>query len=277
MGIDKANVRLVIHHAMPGSLEAYYQEAGRAGRDGLASNVFLLHSFQDRFTHEYFVSGAFPGRAEVERVYQRLQRLANSEGEILLRENQLLAAIGGKTTERQVESTLRILSSSGVLAGGEFSRDTIHVRLLATPQRITRELGSNESLELGLLRALWRAGGERLYEGLHVNLTALPPGLAGSARAMPLLEKLQARQIIMAERTGGDLRLVDGQRSFEKLPIDWPAIQRRRNSELAKLEMMQSYAYTKSCRRAFVLRYFGDTSARQSCRACDNCRPRRLH
>ena len=69
MGIDKPNVRLVVHYAMPGTLEAYYQEAGRAGRDGEPANCFLLHSFQDRFTHEFFIKGSYPEREVVEDVY----------------------------------------------------------------------------------------------------------------------------------------------------------------------------------------------------------------
>jgi ATP-dependent DNA helicase RecQ len=68
MGIDKADVRTVVHTALPGSVEQFYQEIGRAGRDGLPSRTVLLHSFADRKMHDFFLERDYPAITELTRV-----------------------------------------------------------------------------------------------------------------------------------------------------------------------------------------------------------------
>jgi ATP-dependent DNA helicase RecQ len=271
MGIDKPNVRLVIHHSMPGTLEAYYQEAGRAGRDGLHSEVFLLHSFPDRFTHEFFIKGSYPERATVEQVYASLARAARNVDTLPDKLDAILPLIGGKLNPREVESALRILSHASAIVGSESSTSMVSVRLLATPDRIRREITGESNPELGLLRALWKVAGQDLHSGATVDLDALPPGLGRRSGATSLLDALQSRQFLVWNRLGGGMRLTSPGAPLSRFRIDWHSIDRRRNSELAKLEAVQRYAYAKTCRRSFVLRYFGDPAARGRCEGCDNC------
>jgi len=72
MGIDKANIRSVIHTALPGSIEAYYQEIGRAGRDGEPSRAILMHSYADRYTHDFFFERDYPDVRILDQIYARL-------------------------------------------------------------------------------------------------------------------------------------------------------------------------------------------------------------
>jgi ATP-dependent DNA helicase RecQ len=271
MGIDKPNVRLVIHYAMPGTLEAYYQEAGRAGRDGRHSDVFLLHAFPDRFTHEFFIKGSYPERATVEQVYEALVKLSDKQGFVGAPPEDLVRVVKTKVNTREIEGALRILERSGAVASSNGEQSRVHVRLLATPERIKRELSGDANAELGLLRALWRGVGSALRTGAVVDLDGLPPGLGGAVASIPLLESLQERQFLVWERIGSGLYLADKTAPLSKFRIEWAVIDRRRAADTSKLLAVQKYAYTKECRRGFVLRYFGDPAARARCDGCDNC------
>jgi len=110
MGIDKAEIRFVVHYQMPGSIEAYYQEIGRAGRDGLPSTCLLLFNYADKNTHDFFIDGSYPNGTLVREVYDALVSTGLKRIELSATE---LAKRAQQKNEMAVNSALYLLERAG--------------------------------------------------------------------------------------------------------------------------------------------------------------------
>ena len=128
MGIDRSDVRFVAHFDVPGSIEAYYQEAGRAGRDGEPSECELLFNYADTRTQEFFIDGNNPGLDIILDVYAAMQRLCGSANEAVAVPIREIAEIVNVKNTMQVGSALSNLVRAGYLErfdiAGERARGT---------------------------------------------------------------------------------------------------------------------------------------------------------
>jgi ATP-dependent DNA helicase RecQ len=115
MGIDRADIRFVIHFEIPGSLEAYYQEAGRAGRDGEPAECELLFNYADTRIQEFFIDGNNPSVEMIRNVYLLLRNMANEQGEVERSIHDIAARLDHENNEMAVHSAITILDRHGVI------------------------------------------------------------------------------------------------------------------------------------------------------------------
>ncbi len=261
MGIDKPDVRLVTHYAISSSLEDYYQEAGRAGRDGNHSDCLLLHAPGDLTTREFLLEQAIPDRAVLTAVYNALARMVDKEGVARATLRDVARAAGPDCRgEKQAEAALRLLGRFDTLRVDP-GDGAASVRVLATRARLRREL-ADAPVESRIIEALERSDGT--FELRWLTRAARVNGDVAS-----ILDGLRERGLIDWTPATAVLRITLAKPGA--LPaVDWAALSARRTSEAGRLRSMEAYARHRGCRRAFLLHYFGDV-APERCGTCDNC------
>ena len=275
MGIDKHDIRFVVHYHLPGSIEAYYQEVGRAGRDGEASQCVLLFNYADTRFQEFFIEGSHPHPDLIKRVYQEIAQLsAELGGEKIEMSARELASRAGLKNDMSVYSALTALEKAGHIERGRGNDRTVIAWMKVAIDTALAAV-SDDSQEGALLRELIfnRSVNERERTELELSSIASQLGFT-EAQVRRGLGGLSARGLIAHRNAylGRGIKLLD-ETPAAALRVDLKELATRAAAEQWKLRKMIDFAYNKTCLRRFILNYFGDRKRIEHCGTCSQCAP----
>ncbi|RSK42157.1 RecQ family ATP-dependent DNA helicase [Hymenobacter perfusus] len=281
MGIDKPDVRLVVHLEAPDNLEAYYQEAGRAGRDEKYAFAVLLQGPNDADELRRRTQQSFPPLDTVRRVYQALanfSRTAVGGGELVAFDFDLQQfAETYRIRALDAHNSLRTLERQGFVQVNEAVNNPARVHIPIDHTDLYRFQVANAQHDK-LIKSLLRFHGGELFSGFQrISENSLAQHLRLSAVELrKMLVFLHRSGIIQFQpRHESPQALFTTPRyDADKLPLDQKHLLQSRDLALHKTDSVIRYAAGSRCRQQLLLEYFGELDA-PACGVCDVCLARK--
>lgn len=278
MGIDKPDVRAVVHMDLPPDLESYYQEAGRGGRDGKTAYAFLLTGPGDERRSRERLETSFPPLFDVRKVYQSFadsHGIAVGAGLLETYEVDLQAlALRSKLPANTVAQSLKALELDGHVALSDGLRTPSRV-LITAPASTVYRIRVNNTRHGPLIEALLRLYGGLFEESAiieELRLARLAEWSVDTVRTR--LRELEQQQVLIyrPQSDSPALTLLRPRADAQRLSLDPTALKDRKARATARMEAMIAYVKgSDECRAQSLLHYFDETGT-SACGRCDICR-----
>ncbi len=276
MGIDKPDVRTVIHYDLPDCLENYYQEAGRAGRDGNKAYAVAVYQSKDTLELKLLPDLKFPSIHDIKKVYQSIADYLDIPvglGEGNYYDFDLVEfSKNFKYDIHLVLNVLKALESEGHLAFNESIFLPSQIRF-AAPKDLLEDFENGHPQLEPIIKVLLRT-----YEGIYDNrISVNEKNIARLAKLTPeavkeQLKQLQAFGIIeyLAQKETPQLYFLLNRAPAQHLHINNEAYLQRKKQYAERVEVMLNYLDLKTCRSQYIAKYFGEEHPKK-CGVCDNC------
>ena len=277
MGIDKPDVRVVIHIDCPDSLEAYFQEAGRAGRDGKKAYAVLLYNDADHRKLDKRISDTFPEKDYVRKVYEHLaffyQVGVGSGYHATFEFNIDKFCHAFRHFPIQVDSALKILNRAGYIEYTEEQDNQARVMFTITRNELYRLENATPNEEKVITALL------RNYGGLFVDYNFIDEGFIASQCGLQpqqlymILKNLSEKHILhfIPQKKTPYVRYLQRREDTENVQLPPVVYEERKEQFRERIHAMINYATNDHiCRSRQLLRYFGEEDS-HDCRQCDVC------
>lgn len=270
LGVDKANIRFIIHSSIPGTVEEYFQEAGRSGRDGRRSFCILLYTYDDRSLQEWFIENSLVSREELIEIYETIENASEVENYRVISYDDIFWFVD--LDETKIRVGISHLERLGMIRRRPDIDSKITIgRMFEDESKALETL--SDGIHKGKLRII-----NTVLEVMKQNATLDLPEFCNCYKFNPMrvvetLYDLEFEGLINLRRSARSMLF-----KIEK-PVH--ALRKRRQKELGldeyrehryyKLDQMLGYAEIDSCRMQYIREYFGE-KVTEDCGRCDNCR-----